>query len=182
MLCAIAVVFFLGVSGASSLSSFTVLAGHDIGLPESASGLLTAGGGLIAAFMRVAAGKMAEKEDADPLRMTLFMLLGGALGYLTLFSVSQSKLLFCTGVVLAFAFGWGWNGLLNLAVVSQFYKRAANATGVSAVGARLGGVCGPFIFGLLTDRYSYQTSWLFPFGCCLIGAVVLMFVGQRRYS
>lgn len=171
--------FALGVAAASALSAFIVTAVISAGYGETAAGLLAALGGFSAASTRIAVGIHVDRGAYTPLVVVAAMLTIGAAAYLILAVSSMMALwLLVFGVVLAFSAGWGWNGLFNLAVVSRYPFRAARATGITSVGGRVGGVIGPFAFGVVISQYSYAAAWSLA-AVAALGSALIILAGQR---
>jgi predicted MFS family arabinose efflux permease len=104
------------------------------------------------------------------------MVSAGILGYLALASGLSALLI--PGILLAYGAGWGFNGLFNLAVVRAYPHAPAQATGVTQVGAYLGGMLGPLGFGLLVDHAGYGAAWSMCAVAAALGAVTL-FAARR---
>ena len=75
--------------------------------------------------------------------------------------------------MLAFALGWGWPGLLNLAVVRLHPAAAAAATSVTQAGVFTGGALGPVVFGLLVQTWSYGVAWSAAAAALLLAALLV---------
>ena len=86
------------------------------------------------------------------------MLGAGAVG-LFLLADAGDDLRLVIAVAVAFAAGWGWNGLYNLAVVRHNENAPAAASGITQAGIYLGGVFGPLVFGLAAETWSYALAW-----------------------
>ena len=69
-------------------------------------------------------------------------------------------LAFAAGAVLAFALGWGWPGIFNMAVVHLHRDSPGAATGVSQTGIYVGAGGGPAAFGALYSMSGYTVAWL----------------------
>ena len=59
---------------------------------------------------------------------------------------------FVVGVFVAFALGWGWPGLFNLAVVDLHREAPGAATGISQSGIYVGAAGGPALYGALSEE------------------------------
>jgi predicted MFS family arabinose efflux permease len=66
---------------------------------------------------------------------------------------------FVAGVFVAFALGWGWPGLFNLAVVDLHREAPGAATGISQTGIYVGAAGGPAAYGLLSSAIGYAAAW-----------------------
>ena len=74
------------------------------------------------------------------------------------------------GAVIAFAIGWGWPGLFNLAVVDLNREAPGAATGVTQTGIYVGAAAGPLAYGLLSTEIGYSGAWLVSGALCLLAA------------
>jgi MFS family permease len=171
----------LGVGAANALTAFLVSAAVAGGLGLAAAGLLAALGGTSAAGMRVVVGVLADRHRGAGFTAVTALLALGGVGYLLLAvaDADREALLLAAGTVLAFAAGWGWNGLFYLVVVSAHLDLAARVTSVTQMGGRLGGAVGPLMFGLLVVHGGYSVAWLATAAMALAGAAVIL-VGGRR--
>ncbi len=171
--------FAIGISAVSALSSFTVTALAATGLSQANAGILAALGGVIAGATRVAVGFGADRSRHTHMSRVIVMLLigGTAFGAVALASAGLTALLL-PALAIAFAAGWGWNGLFSLAIATTYPDQAARATGVTSVGGRTGGVVGPFVFGVAATHGGYPLAWLIAALAALAGAIIIG-VGHR---
>lgn len=173
--------FGLGISSASCLSAFAVTSTVAIGYGQGMGGLLAGLGGIFALASRISVGGALDKVDISPFVLVVYMLGVGVLGFLLLaVSAFGPSLLFVPGLILCFTAGWGWNGAFNYGVVLQYPRKAARATGVTAVGGRVGGVVGPLLFGLVLTGGSYALAWLSTAVIMSIGAYMMSQRGSTR--
>lgn len=172
--------FALGVAAASALSAFAVTAFAAAGQSKATAGLLASLGGLAAAITRIAVGLHADRGSRAHLIVVALMLGLGSIAYVMI-AIAMTVLpeLLIPGVVLAFSAGWGWNGLFNLAIARRYPSQAARATGITSVGARTGGVMGPFVFGLVATHASYSLGWLMA-AISAMSAALIILAGRRR--
>ena len=61
-------------------------------------------------------GWKSDRSGTNPISLMILLLGVGVLGYLILALASNQVLIFA-GVIIGYAFGWGWNGLLMYSVV-----------------------------------------------------------------
>lgn len=148
-------------------------------MSPASAGIAYAAGGLVCLVARVSVGWGADRLSRGRLLAVAGMFGLGCIGFL-LFATRQAGLIF-PAVLLTFAAGWGWPGLLNFAVVMTTIRAPAAATGVTQTGAFFGGVAGPIAFGLAVDHFSYAAAWtgaslstLVAAGFCLAGRRVLL--------
>lgn len=153
--------FGLGISAATGLSAFLVTSAVAAGIGKGTAGLVAALAGAASMTMRIGVGAAADRRRRGHFQMVAGLLAIGAAGYLVLAVGSASRLtwLFALGAVLAMGAGWGFNGLFNFAVVDANRHAPARATGLTAVGGRLGGVIGPLVVGFVAVHGSYARAW-----------------------
>lgn len=86
------------------------------------------------------------------------MVTGGAVGLVAM--ASGRALLLVPGTLVAFALGWSWPGVFNLAVVNHHPHAPAAATGLTQTGSYAGGALGPLLMGALVQHDGYGPAWL----------------------
>ena len=165
----------LGAASAGTLGAFFVSAGVDAGLAEGTAGLVLAAGSGLGIATRLAAGVQADRRGGGHLRVVALMLAGGAVVYCLL--ATQTAWAFVAGP-LAFATGWAWPGLFNLAVVRVNPNAPAAATGITQTGTYFGAVVGPVVFGFVADHFSFRAAWLGAAATASLAAMTI--VGARR--
>jgi MFS family permease len=156
----------LGSSAAVPLGSFLVESAVAVGMEEGLAGLLLAAGSGTSIAVRLVAGHRADLRVGGHLRVVALLLGSGTLGF-ALLAWAGSPLAFALGTILAFGAGWGWTGLLHLAVVIENREAPATATGFAQTGAYLGSALSPLAFGLVVERASYTVAW----ACCALLAI-----------
>jgi predicted MFS family arabinose efflux permease len=148
----------LGGGTAVTMGSFMVPSATAAGLAPEHAGILLATGSLTAASMRIATGWLADGRLRNPLVAVGVMMGMGAIG---LFSIALGGMvLLVLGTLLGFGVGWGWHGLLNLAVVNANPNSPAAASAITEGGAFIGCVVLPFAFGATAANASYGAAWL----------------------
>lgn len=176
-LVAIAAAAGLGTASATALGTFLVSSSVDFGMGPAAAGVLLAAGSVCAMLGRIGSGWLADRYGGSLLRGTRLMFVGGAVGFLLL-AIANATWIVVTGTLLAFAFGFGWNGLLVYAVVRANPAAPAAATGVTQTGLYLGGVVGPLFFGIVSARWGFALGWLG--GAAMLGlAWIAALAGER---
>jgi len=169
----------LGVAAATALTSFLAISMFAAGVDELSVGWLVALGGVVACASRVVSGIRADRRDGNHLVVVAIMLALGGIGIgLLALSVSGIAQLMIPAILLAFAAGWGWNGLFNLAVISHNRDHPARATGITQLGSRFGGVLGPLAFGLTVDLFGYSAAWVGTAAVAVLAAAVML-LGRR---
>jgi MFS family permease len=167
----------LGAAAAGSLGGFLVSAGVAAGLDEGVAGLTLTLGSAVGIVVRLASGAQADRRDGGHLRVVALMLAGGTVAYCLLATGDSAVHLVATP--LAFATGWAWPGLFNLAVVRANPGAPARATGITQTGTYIGAVTGPLLFGLVADGRSYSAAWLVA-GVMSMCAAAAMLAGRAR--
>lgn len=175
-LAVLAAAMTLSVSASNALGSFVVPSAVAAGLAPGLAGAVSALGSSAGLATRIAVGWRADRDDPrsyrDPLSRVAAMLGVGVLGYLAL--AARDVAVLVPGVVVAYAAGWGWNGLFNLAVVRSHPHAPARATGLTQMGTYVGGACGPLLFGVIVDRGGYALAWGAAAALALAGAATML--------
>jgi len=165
----------IGSAAGSVLGIFVVPGAVAAGVTPGAAGWLLTAGSLTAISVRVALGRRADRGGGR-LPVVARMMALGAIGF-ALLSLSQPVVL-AVGVLLAFASGWGWTGLLNFSIADAHPERAAAATGVTQAGVYTGATLGPAAFGLAASRFDLSISWLLT-GVAMLTAAALVGLADR---
>ncbi len=170
----------LGMATASALTAFLVASAVTSGVGHAAAGLLIAFAAILGAATRIATGSRADRSGGPHMTVVAGMLTAGALGYGLLSLASAYSLigLYVPAAAIAFAAGWGWNGLMIFSVIRTYPTRPAQATAVTQAGARLGAMIGPFAFGQLVVHGSYTLAWAITAATAIYAAVIIR-LGQR---
>jgi predicted MFS family arabinose efflux permease len=168
------------VGAGSALPVFAVSAAVASGLTPGVAALVAAAGGGAAVLVRVVVGNHVDRRSPTPLTVAAVMLAAGAAGFAILAGASQwEPRILPAVIVVTFAAAWGWNGLLNLAVVQAYPSNAAIATGITGVGGSVGGVVGPLVFGVIAAHASYSAAWWSSAAGAIIGGGIYIIVGRR---
>jgi predicted MFS family arabinose efflux permease len=172
----IAVGAALASAGPNALGAYLVASAVDVGIAEGAAGLLAALGSLLSLLVRVVLGVRADRRRDYGFASVAVLLVVGAGGFGLLATGAAAP--FVVGALLAFALGWGWPGLFNLAVVDRHREAPGAATGVSQTGIYVGAAGGPAAFGAISAAAGYSAAWGAAAGLALAGAVVLALAGR----
>lgn len=167
----------VGVGAISAATAFLVpylVAG---GASESTAGWVLALASLAGVTTRVLSGWRADALHTSSVSAIVVLLAIGSLGAVGL-SAGESTVALALGAMLMVGAGWGWNGLLVLAIVRAFPTTPGLATGISQVGIRGGGAIGPSVFGLVAGGAGYTAGWLVV-GAAMASASGLMWIGGR---
>jgi MFS family permease len=173
-------VLVLGTALASAVGmgvvTFLVAALTHAGAGAGMAGAVLTATALGAAGLRVAAGVVADRRPHHALRHMGGMLLGSGAGLLLL--ASGAPLAMAAGGLVAGGLGWGWQGLINLAMVAIFPAAPGRATGVMMTGSFAGAAAGPLLVGTLADHAGFAAAWLVVGGLALTGAAAVA-AGER---
>lgn len=159
------------MAAATTLSAYTVDSAVAAGVSASLAGLLLTAGSLCAVAVRLTAGYFADRFEGGHLAIVAQMIALGVVGYVLLGFEEVWALLL--GTLMAFAFGWGYNGLFWFATVRLNEEAPGRATGAVLVGGMVGGLTGPLVFGWIADGVGYAVSWRVSALWAAIGAFTL---------
>jgi MFS family permease len=147
----------LASAGPSALGAYLVASAVDVGIAEGAAGVLSAAGSASSLLVRIVVGHRADRRRDYGFSTMVALLVSGAGGF-ALLAVGEAAP-FVAGVFVAFALGWGWPGLFNLAVVDLHREAPGAATGISQTGIYVGAAGGPAAYGLLSSAIGYAAAW-----------------------
>lgn len=174
-----AIVFALAMIAVSATGAFYVESAIAGGSTADAAGLYLAVGsacGIAGRFMFAwQLGRIGR-----PLVATAFIMIVGGIG-VTSFAIASPGWPLLLLTLIAIGAGWGWNGLLTLAVVSTYPQAPARASGYIVLGAGTGGVLGPLLFGVAVQQVGFAPAWAAS-GLCFFTASALLFVLARKHS
>ena len=168
----------LASAASNSLGAYLVEAMTSGGWDPATAGTVFGLASLLGIVTRLLVGWVSDRMDAGWLRLVAGMMFAGAGGYAAL-AFLEVPIALGLGVVLAFAGGWGFNGLFLFAIVRLHPEAPAGATGVTQAGATAGAVIGPTVFGQIAAATSYSLAWAFAAVLCAVGGAA-MIAGRRR--
>jgi predicted MFS family arabinose efflux permease len=172
----------LASAGPNSLGAYLVASAVDVGIAEGMAGLLAAAGSGASLLARVALGERADRRRDYGFAAVVALLVSGSVGFALL--ATGEATLFVLGVFVAFALGWGWPGLFNLAVVELNRDAPGAATGVTQTGIYVGAAAGPAAYGLVSAEYGYSAAWAVSGALCVAAAVAFAHAARlaRRHA
>jgi MFS family permease len=174
-------VLAVGVSfaaaGGSTLAIFMVAAAVHTGFDEASAGLLFAIASAVGIGARLISGLRADRRGRNHLWFVSLMLVVGAGSVMAL--AMDNLVLFAVAAPVAFGAGWGWPGVFILSIVNLHPTAPAAATALTQVGTSAGCVYGPLAFGVLAERWSYDTAWTVNAVSLLVAAAVIT-LGRRQ--
>jgi predicted MFS family arabinose efflux permease len=168
----------LASAGPNALGAYLVASAVDAGISEGAAGLLAAAGSLASLLTRVALGHRADRRRDYGFSTVIALLAGGAGGFALLATGTPAP--FVLGALTAFALGWGWPGLFNLAVVDLHREAPGAASGVSQTGIYVGAAGGPAAYGLLSSEIGYPAAWGVMAILSLAAASAMAYAARRH--
>lgn len=170
-LAAIAVAAALGAGAATCLAAFTVESAIANGMSLSKASWLLGLGSLTGIGARLAVGWLADGRGSAYLLIVASMLTFGAGAYAML-ALSDTPIALVAATLAAFIFGWGWPGLLMLAIVRLSPNNPGKATGIVQIGTSAGAATGPLLFGLLVVTHSFPVAWAMTAGMAAVSALL----------
>ena len=170
-LVALAVAAALAHTGLDAIGAFVVPFAVSVGVAEGSAGILLTIGSLAGLVVRLTSGWLVDRRQHTGLPWMAALLFIGSLGFLVL-AVGGSTVL-VLGILLAFAGGWGWAGLLTFIVVRANPGAPATATGIVNTGKYVGAAAGPALVGYLAERASFSVAWWVACSVLLVAAVIV---------
>jgi predicted MFS family arabinose efflux permease len=166
----------LASAGPNALGAYLVASAVDVGIAEGAAGALSAAGSATSLLARIALGHRADRRRDYGFSTMVALLVAGAGGF-ALLAVGEPAP-FVAGAFVAFALGWGWPGLFNLAVVDLHREAPGAASGVSQTGIYVGAAAGPAAYGLLSAEIGYPAAWGVVGGLSLVAAGAVAYAAR----
>ncbi len=165
------------VVAATSIGAHAASSAVAIGFSEATAGALVAAGGLAGLAVRIGAGIRADRVQGGALVAAAVLCVAGAVGWLLM--ASLVPVWFVVGLLAANAFGWGWPGLVHLAVARRFPEATAAASGITQTGVALGLLVGPPLVGFIAVSEGWQWAWMAAAAAALVGATVILLARAR---
>ena len=166
-----------GAGAANAMAAFFVSSAVATSIDPALAGALLALGAACGISSRVVLGWRADRMRGNPLRLVAALMATGAVGLLLI--GTQGFALMTGGIVLGYAAGWGWNGLLTHVVAGDNPDAPAVATGITQAGIYVGGIFGPIAFGTVAEAVSYPAAWTMA-ATLLLGAAGLTYAASLR--
>lgn len=160
--------FFLGSAAATALSTFFVSHGVGLGMAVGTAGVALAATSAATIGMRMLLGVVGVRFPGRVTAAVLFF--SGAAGFALLMTPSTTAA--WLGALLAGGAGWGWTGLLGLAVVQSHPNAPGASTALVQAGGCVGGIVGPLVMGGLIEQFGYQAGWLAMAGFATLGGLL----------
>lgn len=166
-----------GAIASNSMGAFYVESLVHSGQDLAFAGALLSVGSIGGILLRLAAGWAVDRFGVDPQRLAGLLLLTGPVAYL-MFGHAPGTGWAVLATLIGFGTGWGWPGLLQLAVVQDHMRAPAAASGIAHAGALSGGLIGPITFGWIVTSFGYPTAWTGVAVVALLAGGILL--SERR--
>lgn len=176
LLIALALGASMATWGAIALSTYLVAAAVDRGLTEAAAGWLLFAGSTASIASRVGAGYLTDRVGGRGFAAMAMLTSVGVVVFL-MFGVATG-MVFAVLVLIAFATGWGWPGLMTYTVVNANAGTAARSSGITQAGIFLGAGAGPIVLGLAADRFGFDVIWILAAFTLALATVAFLTVGR----
>ncbi|GAB3249296.1 MFS transporter [Arthrobacter pigmenti] len=162
----------MGSAQANVLGAFTVVSALNAGFDAASAGLLLALGSAAGCLARPLVGLAADSGIGGSMATVAMMMAIGSAGLLGM--ASGNTIAFAVGCVLAFGFGWGWNGLVHYIVSRRSHPFIAHATGITQRGTYIGGTLGPLVFGFIFASFGPAVGWTLAASIAVMGAIAAL--------
>ncbi|MFW2339763.1 MAG: MFS transporter [Acidimicrobiia bacterium] len=163
--------------GAIALATFLVSAAVDLGFSAAEAGLLQFAGSGASIGARIIYGVVTDHSGGRGFGLMAAVTLVGAATFGLL--VGRGGALFSALILLAFATGWGWPGLMTFTVVNANRSSVAASSAITQAGVFVGAGLGPLLLGAAIERWSFSGAWITACVGLLIAALVVGSVGKR---
>lgn len=168
----------LASAGGNSTPAFIVPSLVDAGLGPGHAGLILAEGSVVGIVVRVLGGWISDRLGRGSLLIVMALIGAGLVGFIGL-AVSDHPVLVVIFTALAFGGGWGWGGLIPLAVARTNPDAPGRAMGIVQVGPMSGAVVGPVLFGALAEQVTFGAAWSAMALLAALGIMTIM-LSRRR--
>lgn len=162
----------IGTAAATAIGVYLVPTAVSAGVSLGTAGWLLVWGSMAGVAARLAGGWLADHRGSDGLGIIGGMLVIGAAGYAAF--AFEDPLWIVAATLVAYAFGWGWTGLMNYAVVRLNPSSPATAAGILQTGGAAGAAIGPILFGQILSHTSYPVAWLASAAGLLAAALLIL--------
>jgi len=179
LLVAFAGIGALAGAAGNALSLLLVDSFHTVGLSEASGGALLGIGSVAAILSRLGSGALIDRRGWDGRAMLIALLSVGAVGFAGLAVAGGDSMLVVPAVVLAFAGGWGWPGVLYFAATRE-EAPPGYATGLVLSGVMIGSIVGPPGTAVIAEHVGYGPAWAASAGLLAGGAMLAGVVWSRQ--
>ncbi|GAC1574537.1 MAG: hypothetical protein NVS3B24_01810 [Candidatus Dormibacteria bacterium] len=147
------------------------------GMAPATAGLLFAGANVTGITVRLIAGWIADRSGTDGYRAVAAFMIVGGVGAALLATTSLALLAVAT--LIAFAFGWGWPGLIYFMAVRTESGSPGSSSAVMQTGGMLGSGLGLILVGLVHHFLGLESAWLTVAAATVGGGIVVAYARRR---
>ena len=176
----LAIASTIAILAAAALGTYLVAATVELGYSQPAAGLLLSGGSAASITSRLTAGHLTDRIGSPGFGGITILATAGAIA-IALLSASSGGL-FAALVLVAFATGWGWPGLMTYAVVNANPDTVAESSAITHAGVFLGFGAGPLVLGFVADRWSFDAVWIIVAVALAAAAAIVTLVGRSAVA
>ena len=180
VLVALAVAGGLGAVASNALAVLVVDAFADGGFSEAAATAVMTLGSAASIAARLGVGWEIDRRGGNGFGELTVLTAAGAAGLLLLALGGSNRPVLFTGVLLAFAAGWGWPAVIYFTAARHGGDSPATATAFVLAGVFAGTVVGPALIGVQAEHLGYRTAWLT--GSAALCLACLTVVAARRLA
>jgi MFS family permease len=162
---------FLASIASNSMRVFYVESAVNSGESLATAGLLLSIASTTAIITRFVGGWRADYSSRNPMILAGLLMLAGSLGY-ALSAFFEGTTAIAIAGILGIAGGWGWSGLINLAVVNEQPTQAAAVSAYIHFSTLAGSLVGPVLFGFIITMSSFPVAWAITAVIGLIAALI----------
>lgn len=165
------------VFAATSLGAFGVSAAIDLGMEAEAAGWLQTFGAAASIGMRAFAGWMTDRVHGRGFAGIIILAGAGVLVFGAMAFAMPP--VFTVLIVLGYATGWGWPGLLTFTVINANTGTAAKSSSVTQAGVFVGSAAAPLVLGAVAHELGFRAMWPIVSVTLLIAVVIIGSVARR---
>ena len=171
----------LATWAAIGLGTYLVSAALELGFSEAEAGWLQFSGSAISIATRIGIGVLTDRFGWSGFGGIATLTGVGAVVFAVLPLTASAW--FAFGVLVAYATGWGWPGLMTFTVVNANRGSVASSSAVTQAGVFVGAGAGPLLLGVVIDRGSFDAAWVtVSIGLGLASAIILFVRSRLRAS
>lgn len=176
LLIGLAVGAALATWAAIALSTYLVAAAVDRGLSEIEAGWLLFAGSASSIGGRILAGQVTDRIGGRGFGAIAGLTAVGGVVFVLLAVTTGPTFAFF--VLVAFATGWGWPGLMTYTVVNANSGSAAASSGITQAGIFVGAGLGPVVLGWVAETWSFDIVWLVVAAALAAASATILLVGR----
>lgn len=167
----------LATWAAIALGTYLVSAALDVGFSEEAAGWLQFAGAAVSISTRIGVGHLTDRFGWSGFWGIGVLTALGAVAFAVL--PLTSSVLFGLVVIVAYATGWGWPGLMTFTVVDANRGSVASSSAITQTGVFIGAGSGPLVLGAIIERGSFDAAWLAVALALAVAAITVAWVKLR---